>query len=80
MSCLIPRSGPFPDIADHVAETEAMGRGAKPDGELRANTWQPSHARYGPGLIGMELLRPHSESSPWQLDQIRQRRHKADAS
>ena len=31
-------------------------------------------------LIGIELLRAHSESSPWQLDQFRQRTHKADAS
>lgn len=27
-------------------------------------------------LIGIELLGAHSESSPWQLDQIRQRTHK----
>jgi hypothetical protein len=27
-------------------------------------------------LIGIELLRAHSESSPWQLDQLRERTDK----
>jgi hypothetical protein len=31
-------------------------------------------------LIGIELLRAHSKSSPWQFDHIRERTHKTDAS